>query len=137
MVPPHGLCTFRINLNQFLRSDSHGWYCLSIHELSSMCANVDQMCDRMCTKVMTTGNADMLLLCKSSTEQQTTEIDTICGYHSGAMHGPHPLCTYYIVSLCQWYYWEDLIMSHSWQRNPYRYYNREYYAQLSWGHNSG
>jgi len=66
-----------------------------------MCANVDQMSDRICTKVLTTDNADMLLLCKSSTEQETTKIYTICGYHLGVLHGPHPLCPLYILGLCQ------------------------------------
>ena len=56
-----------------------------------MCANVDQMCDRMCTKDLTTDNAVMLLSQESTTEQETTEIDTISGYHLGVLHEPHPL----------------------------------------------
>ena len=59
-----------------------------------MCANVDQICDRMCTKDLTTNNADTLLLCKSSTKQQMTEIETICGLHLGALRGPHPHTLY-------------------------------------------
>ena len=66
-----------------------------------MCADVDQMCDRMCTKGLTTDNADMLLSQESTAEQQTTDIDTICGYHLGVLHGPHPLCPFYILGLCQ------------------------------------
>ena len=67
-----------------------------------MCANVDQMCDRMCTKVLTTDNPAMLLFHKSTTGQGTTKIDTISGYHLGVLHGPHPLCRLYILELCQW-----------------------------------
>ena len=67
-----------------------------------MYANVDQMCDRMCTKGLTTDNAVMLLSPISSTEQQTTKIDTICGYHLGVLHGPHTLSPLCILALCQW-----------------------------------
>ena len=59
-----------------------------------MCANVDQMCDRMCTKDLTTDNAVMLLSQESSNEQQTIEIETICGLHLGALRGPHPHTLY-------------------------------------------
>ena len=59
-----------------------------------MCANGDQMCDRMCTKVLTTDNPAMLLFHKSTTGQGTTKIDTISGYHLGVRHGPHPICRY-------------------------------------------
>ena len=63
-----------------------------------MCANVDQMCDRMCTKDLTTDNANRLLSQESTTEQQTTGIDTISGYHLGVLHGPHPFTRYiYLV----------------------------------------
>ena len=55
-----------------------------------MCANVDQMCDRMCTKGLTTDNTDILLSQDSAPEKTTTEIDTISGYHLGVLHGPHP-----------------------------------------------
>ena len=89
--------TFR-HLNLFLRSDSHGWYCLSIYDLSSLCANMDQMC----TKVLTTDITDMLLFLESTTGWQTTKIDTICGLHFGVLRGPcHPY-PLYIHRLCQW-----------------------------------
>ena len=52
---------------------------------------VDQICERLCTKDLTTDNANRLLSQESTTEQQTTEIDTICGYHLGVRHGPYPL----------------------------------------------
>ena len=66
-----------------------------------MSANVDQMCDRMCTKDLTTDNLVMLLSQESTTEQQTTEIDTISGYHLRVLHGPYPLCPLCILVLCQ------------------------------------
>ena len=62
---------------------------------------MDQMCDRMCTKYLTTDNLVMLLSQESSTEQETTKIDTISGYHLRKLHGPHPLCPLYILGLCQ------------------------------------
>jgi hypothetical protein len=67
-----------------------------------MCANVDQMCDRMCTKVLTTDNAVILLSQESAPEKTTTEIDTISGYHLGVLHGPRPLCGLYVLRFCQW-----------------------------------
>ena len=80
MVPPHGLGSAgRTNLNLFLQKDSRGNHFLTIHDLSWMCADVNQMYDRMCTKDLTTYSAVMLLSQESTTEQQTTEIDTICG----------------------------------------------------------
>ena len=66
-----------------------------------MCANVDQMCDRMCTKVLTTDNTVPLLSQESTTEQETTEMYTICGYQLGVLHGPYPLCPLYILELYQ------------------------------------
>jgi hypothetical protein len=63
-----------------------------------MCANVDQMC----TKFLTTDITDMLLFLESTTEQQTTKIDTICGLHLGVLHGPHHLYPSSIHRLCQW-----------------------------------
>mgnify|MGYP005649170693 CR=1 FL=1 len=80
MVPPHGLGSAgRTNLNLFLQKDSRGNHFLTIHDLFWMCANVNQMYDGMCTKDLTTYSAVMLLSQESTTEQQTTEIDTICG----------------------------------------------------------
>ena len=69
-----------------------------------MYANVDQMCDRMCTKGLTTDNAVTLLSQEGVTEQETTKIETICGLHLGVLHGPHPLCPLCILGLCQWGY---------------------------------
>ena len=67
-----------------------------------MSANVDQMCDRICAKGLTTDNAVMLLSQESTTEQETTKIDTISGYHLGVLHGPHTLCPLCILVLCKW-----------------------------------
>ena len=66
-----------------------------------MCANVEQMCDRMCTKGLTTDNTDILQFLKSIIGQETTEIKTIRGYHLGVLHGPHPLSPLCILGLCQ------------------------------------
>ena len=63
---------------------------------------MDQMCDRMCTKGLTTDNAVMLLSQESTSEQQTTEIDTISGYHLGVLHGLYHPSQLYIPGLCQW-----------------------------------
>ena len=60
-----------------------------MHDISSMCANVDQMCDTMCSKVFTTDKTDISLFWECASEQETTKIYTISGYHLGVLHGPH------------------------------------------------
>ena len=67
-----------------------------------MCANVNQMCDRMCNKGLTTDNTEMCLSQASTTEQETTKIYTICGYHLGVLHGLYHPSQLYIPGLCQW-----------------------------------
>ena len=67
-----------------------------------MFANVDQMCDRMCTEDLTTDNLVMLLSQESTTEQETTKIETIFGYHLGVPGGPYYPCLLIILELCQW-----------------------------------
>ena len=64
------------------------------NELSSMCANVDQMC----TKVLTTDITVMLLFLESTTGWQTTKIDTISGLHFGVLHGHTPYTRYLHLS---------------------------------------
>ena len=60
-----------------------------------MCANVYQMC----TKFLTTDITDKLLFLESTTEQQTTKIDTMYGLHLGVLRGPcHPY-PFYILGL--------------------------------------
>ena len=95
-APNTDTATFITNLNLRHRTESQGNHCLSIHD-------VCLMGDRMSAKVLTTDNAVMLLSQESTTEQQTTEteIDTICGYHLGVLHGPYPTCPLCILRLCQ------------------------------------
>ena len=66
-----------------------------------MCANVDQMCDRMCTKGLTRDTAVNLPSEESTTEQETTKVNTIFGLRLGVLLGPHPLAPLYILELCQ------------------------------------
>ena len=67
-----------------------------------MCANVDQMCDTMCTKVLPTNNTVTLLSQQGVTEQETTEIEIMSGLHLGVLHGPYPLFPLCILAPCQW-----------------------------------
>ena len=55
----------------------------------------------MCSKVLTTVNAVMLLFQESTTEQQKTKIGKLSVLHLWILNGPHPLCPLCILELCQ------------------------------------